>query len=72
MAHAFLSTDQLTAPWALAVRLFAALAGPAGAALTRTLQCRRHFSGGRIWLPPVSSEWLLEHEARSSKHRNDV
>jgi hypothetical protein len=70
MAQVFHSTDQLASPWPLAVRLFACLAGMATAACVRTTRWYRHV-GGHISVPPVSSEWLLQHQIRSSKHHPD-
>lgn len=71
MAHAFPNTDQLTSPWPLAGQLFAWASRTAGAALVRTVHwCR--YPSGRVSVPPVSSEWLAEHETRSRKHPHDV
>jgi hypothetical protein len=66
MAQAFQTTDQIAAPWLPGARLVAALLRALGLALAAVI----HWRGGRprIVVPPVSPEWLLEHERLSGQH----
>jgi len=71
MAHTFQSINRLTALWPLAAWLFARVPWTADVTAVRIERWRRLWRG-RISVPPMSSEWLLEHETRSSKHAEDV
>jgi hypothetical protein len=71
MSHVFHTTGHITSPWLPGVRLAAFLDRATGGRLTRILQWRQHVSG-RVSVSPVSSEWLLEHEIRSTKHQENA
>jgi hypothetical protein len=70
MAHTFQSLNRLTALWPLAAWLFAWLPETMDAAFVRTGRWRRLLR--RVSVPPLSSQWLAEHEHRSRQHPHDV
>jgi hypothetical protein len=71
MHHAFQSTDPIGSPWPVAARFFPALARILGGSLIRAIQWRSRLSR-QVSVSPVSSDWLLEQEISSSRHKEDA
>lgn len=60
---------QILPQWPSATRLFNAAACAIETAFAHA-GCARFRSGGRPFVPPMSPQWLLDHEIASSKHQD--
>jgi hypothetical protein len=66
--EAFHALGQLLPQWPSATRLFTAAACAIDTALAHGRRARSR-SSGRPFVPPMSPQWLLDHEIASSKHQ---